>query len=83
MLTFAYGVDEEGRLAADIVICLPVARAQAQAASLPFEARFAHLLMHGVLHARGFDHEQPEEAAEMESLEIAALRRFRIENPYL
>ena len=82
VLTFAYGVGEDGRLAADIVICLPVARAQARAASIAFEARFAHLLMHGVLHAQGYEHEDPKEAAEMEALEIAALKRFRIADPY-
>jgi probable rRNA maturation factor len=82
VLTFAYGTDPEGRLNADIVICLPVVRAQAHAAAIAFEARFAHLLMHGVLHAQGYEHEEPVKAAQMESLEIAALRRFGIDNPY-
>jgi probable rRNA maturation factor len=82
VLTFAYGAGENGRLTADIVICLPVAREQARAASISFEARFAHLLMHGVLHAQGYEHEDPEDAEQMETLEIAALGRFRIANPY-
>ena len=82
VLTFAYGTDPEGRLNADIVICLPVVREQARAAAIAFEARFAHLLMHGVLHAQGYEHEEPVEAAHMESREIAALRRFGIDNPY-
>ena len=82
VLTFAYGTGPEGRLSADIVICLPVVREQARAAAIAFEARFAHLLMHGVLHAQGYEHEKPDEAAQMESIEIAALRRFGIDNPY-
>jgi probable rRNA maturation factor len=80
VLTFDYSGPPE--LAADIVICLPVVRAQAHAAAIAFEARFAHLLMHGVLHAQGYEHEEPVKAAQMESLEIAALRRFGIDNPY-
>ncbi len=82
VLTFAYGVGEDGRVAADIVICLPVAREQARAASISLESRFAHLLIHGVLHAQGYEHEDPADAEQMEALEIAALSRFRIANPY-
>jgi len=82
VLTFTYDTDPEGRLSADIVICLPVAREQARVAAIDFEARLAHLLMHGVLHAQGYDHEKPDEAERMEALEVAALRRFGIDNPY-
>jgi probable rRNA maturation factor len=82
VLTFAYGTEDSGRLSADIVICLPVAREQARSASIPFQARFAHLLMHGVLHAQGHEHDDPEEAEVMEALEIAALRRFGFDDPY-
>ena len=82
VLTFAYGADPTGRLNADIVICLPIARAQAREASIDFEDRLAHLLMHGSLHAQGFEHEDPIDAARMEAIETAALKRFRIENPY-
>jgi len=82
VLTFEYGLDPEGRLVADIVICLPVLREQARKAAIPFDHRFAHLLIHGVLHAQGLDHQTTDEAMRMESIEIAALRRFRIPDPY-
>ncbi|MEN9774788.1 MAG: hypothetical protein RL322_1858 [Pseudomonadota bacterium] len=82
VLTFEYGCDDQGRRLADIVICLPVLREQARAAAIPLDHRFAHLLIHGVLHAQGLDHQTAEEAQQMESIEIAALRRFRIPDPY-
>lgn len=67
---------------ADIVICLPVVRSEARAQGKPFDQHLAHLVVHGVLHAQGFDHEDEVEAEAMEALETAILRRFRIADPY-
>lgn len=80
VLTFPY--DMPGRLEADIVICTPVVRAEARAQRKRFEDHLAHLLVHGVLHAQGHEHETEAGAQRMEALEVAILRRFRIPDPY-
>lgn len=79
VLTFGYDTTP---LEADIVICLPVVRREARAQRKPLDHHLAHLVIHGVLHAQGFDHEDEIEAQAMESLEAALLSRFRIPDPY-
>jgi probable rRNA maturation factor len=83
VLTFAYG--EAGRtrpVQADIVICLPVVRREARAQRKPVRDHLGHLVVHGVLHAQGMDHEDERDAARMEAAETRILRRFRIPDPY-
>jgi probable rRNA maturation factor len=46
------------------------------------EEHTAHLIVHGVLHAQGYDHEDDEEAAEMEALETELLATLNYPNPY-
>jgi len=86
VLTFAYPADETGRpkhtTAADIVVCLPVVAREARAQRKPLDHHLAHLVVHGVLHAQGFEHDDEIEAEAMEALETALLRRFRIADPY-
>lgn len=83
VLTFAYGQPARGRnLEADVVICVPVVRAEARAQRKPFDHHLAHMVVHGVLHAQGHDHVEPGEAAEMEALETRLLARLRIPDPY-
>ena len=87
VLTFAYDDDADdvtahGPLQADIVICLPVVAREAREQGKSVRDHLAHLIVHGVLHAQGMDHEIPAQAQAMEDLEIALLRRFRIGNPY-
>ena len=77
VLTVPYDEDS-----ADIVICLPVVTREARSQGKRFDHHLAHLVIHGVLHAQGFDHEQEDEAARMEALEVALLRRLRIPDPY-
>ncbi len=77
VLTFIY---EPGL--ADIVLCLPVIRQEAREQHKRFEHHLAHLTIHGVLHAQGYDHEEAPEAAVMEARETELLRRFRIPDPY-
>ena len=67
---------------ADIVICAPVIWREAREQKKPVAAHHGHMVMHGLLHAQGFDHETDADAAEMERKEIALLKRFRIKNPY-
>jgi probable rRNA maturation factor len=66
----------------DLVICAPIVarEADAQAKSLP--AHWAHMLIHGMLHLNGFDHESESEALEMETLEARILEELGFDNPY-
>jgi probable rRNA maturation factor len=66
----------------DLVLCPAVVRAEARAQRKSARAHWAHLVVHGVLHLLGFDHERPEQARRMERREIACLRRLGIANPY-
>ena len=83
VLTFEYGAPAPGEpLQADIVVCLPVAAREARARRTSSRDHLAHLVVHGVLHAQGMDHERDDEARAMEALETAILRRFGIDDPY-
>lgn len=80
VLTFPY---ESGPVTrADIVVCLPVVREEALAQGKTQLDHLAHLVVHGVLHAQGHDHEDEDEAARMEAREVAILHRFGIGDPY-
>lgn len=81
VLTFSYPGDH-GRVSADVVICVPVVLREARAQRKAPAAHLAHLVIHGVLHACGHDHEQPGQAARMEAAEVALLARFRIADPF-
>lgn len=81
VLTFAYP-GEDGRAIADIVVCMPVVLREARAQRKAPLAHLAHLVIHGVLHACGHDHERPAQAERMEAAEVALLARFRIADPY-
>lgn len=80
ILTFPYAGAPD--VAADLVICLPVARAEARTQRSSLDHHLAHLVVHGTLHACGMDHQDDIEAQQMEALETAVLRRFRIADPY-
>ncbi|QAU35630.1 rRNA maturation RNase YbeY [Janthinobacterium sp. 17J80-10] len=83
VLTFPYTESEDEPTSADIVLCTDVLQKEAaeQRKTLPEHA--AHLVVHGVLHAQGYDHEDDTEAAEMEQLEVEILARLGFANPYL
>lgn len=67
----------------DLVICIPVVLQEATEQQKTPIHHFSHLLVHGVLHLLGFDHETSEtDAEEMEALEIAILKKLDIANPY-
>ena len=80
VLTFPY--ENEPVIRADIVVCLPVVQAEAQAQRKQAGDHLAHLVVHGVLHAQGHDHEDEPQASRMEARETAILRRFGISDPY-
>jgi probable rRNA maturation factor len=67
----------------DLVFCPALVRAEARAQRKSVRAHWAHLVVHGVLHLLGFEHERPAQARRMERREIACLRRLGIANPYL
>ncbi len=79
VLTFDYA---RKPLFADIVLCMPVVAREAREQGKTLRAHLAHLVIHGVLHARGFDHERPRQAAAMESRERTLLAQLRIADPY-
>lgn len=66
----------------DLVIALSVMMEEAEAGNKPFEHHFAHLLIHGVLHLLGYDHEEEQEATLMEAREIELLAELEIPSPY-
>jgi probable rRNA maturation factor len=68
---------------ADIVICTQVVQQEAKEQRKPLQSHLAHLIIHGTLHAVGYDHEVKADAQEMEALEIKVLARFGIKDPYL
>jgi len=79
VLTFEYGEDT---VEADIILCTDVLIAEAAEQKKTVEAHTAHLVVHGVLHAQGYEHEDDEEADEMEGLETEILARLGFSNPY-
>jgi probable rRNA maturation factor len=83
VLTFAYTEDDDSDVTqADIILCTDVMQKEAEEQNKSLEAHAAHLIVHGVLHAQGYDHENDDEAAEMETLEIDILARLGFNNPY-
>jgi probable rRNA maturation factor len=81
VLTFDYA--REPRVVADIAICVPVVRREAREQDKPLRAHLAHLVIHGTLHAQGYDHRRRAEAQAMQAREVELLARLRIANPYL
>ncbi len=67
----------------DLVICAPVVRREARAQQKPERAHWAHMVVHGILHLRGYDHRNREDAAVMEQREIRILRELGFANPYI
>ncbi len=81
VLTFP--LTEEPYLIGDIIICAPVVETEAIAQNKPIEAHYAHLIVHGILHLHGYDHEIEAQAELMESLETAIVSKLGYANPYL
>ena len=81
VLTFDYS--HEPVVMADLVICAPVVEAEAKAQRISVADHYAHLLVHGTLHAQGYDHEDDEaEAEHMEAREREVMAALGFPDPY-
>ena len=81
VLTFDY--TQAPVVTADLVLCAPVIAREAKAQRKTLQAHYAHLLVHGALHAQGWNHETSEaEALAMEAQEIAVLAGLGFKSPY-
>jgi probable rRNA maturation factor len=80
VLTFDY--ERTPVVVADLVLCAPVVAAEAQAQRLPLQDHYAHLLVHGALHAQGMDHMDEGQAAQMEARESALMLELGFADPY-
>lgn len=86
VLSFPFSVPEEidleNDILGDIVICAEVVNQEAQEQHKTPTAHWAHMIVHGVYHLLGYDHETDQEAEEMESLEIKTMQALGFANPY-
>jgi len=80
VLTFDY--QREPVVVADLVLCAPVVAREARELGRTLEAHYAHLVVHGTLHAQGWDHQRAAQARAMESHETALLAALRFADPY-
>jgi probable rRNA maturation factor len=80
VLTFDYA--QEPVVMADLIICAPVIEQEAQEQGKSLEAHYAHMLVHGTLHAQGWDHLKKKEAEAMEAHEREILAALGFDDPY-
>ena len=89
VLTFVYDdcetlsfAGDHGMVCGDIVICAPVVENEAVGQHKSMLAHYAHLAIHATLHLQGYDHEDENDAVEMESLETALMLKLHYPDPY-
>jgi probable rRNA maturation factor len=80
VLTFDYA--HEPVVGADLVICAEVVEKEAAEMGIPLLDHYAHMLVHGTLHAQGYDHEEDDEAECMEARESEILTGLGFADPY-
>ncbi len=80
VLTFDY--TQEPLVTADLVLCAPVVAKEAKEQGKTLQEHYAHLIVHGTLHAQGWDHELDEDAQVMELRETEIMARLGFPNPY-
>jgi probable rRNA maturation factor len=77
------GSTDEPQSLGDLAICAPVVAREAKEQQKVLQAHWAHMVIHGILHLLGYDHEDDRDAERMESCEIAILAQFGYPNPYV
>lgn len=77
------GAASEADPLGDLAICAPVVAREAREQGKSAQAHWAHMVVHGVLHLLGYDHENERDALQMESTEIRILEQFGYPNPYV
>jgi probable rRNA maturation factor len=84
VLSFPYQAPEvvASDLLGDLVICAPVVAAEARAQGKAPMAHWAHMVVHGLLHLLGYDHQGEAEAGEMEGIESALMSQLGFPDPY-
>jgi probable rRNA maturation factor len=83
VLSFTYDpAPAKPGLVGDLVICAPVVQREALQQDKQARAHWAHMVVHGILHLRGYDHVHKTDAEIMEAFEIRALRRLGFPDPY-
>jgi probable rRNA maturation factor len=84
VLTFPYNseANDDAPLRGDLVLCVPVVTREASEQGKPLDAHFAHLIVHGMLHLQGFDHQGKDDAESMETRERDILRSLGYADPY-
>lgn len=86
VLSFPCGLPEglklKRQLLGDVVACAEIINKEAKKQKKVMQAHWAHIIIHGILHLLGYNHEKKQEAILMESLEIELLHRFKFANPY-
>ena len=80
VLTFTYPGNRP--LTGDIALCAPVVTREARERGISMKACYAHLVVHGVLHLQGYDHQHHTEALEMEKMEAQIITRLGFPNPH-
>ena len=80
VLTFVFR--DHAPLEGDLALCAPVITREARAQRKPVAAHYAHMIVHGLLHLQGYDHETDRDAAVMEKRERTLLARFGYPDPY-
>ncbi len=80
VLTFVFR--DTPPLEGDIALCAPVITREARAQRKTVAAHYAHMVVHGLLHLQGYDHENSKDAAAMERRERTLLARFGYPDPY-
>ena len=80
VLTFVFR--DHAPLEGDLALCAPVITREARMQRKPVTAHYAHMIVHGLLHLQGYDHENNQDAAMMERRERTLLARFGYPDPY-
>ena len=81
---FEFDVPEEVQLPllGDLIICHDIVVEEAQQQTKSIEGHWAHMVVHGVLHLKGYDHLEDSDAELMEALEVRILKQLQFSNPY-